>query len=182
MTKELFDEIVNKYHTDQCREEMWLLIEKLNVLQPANILEVGIEYGGSGMVWSYFSDKNQGHYLGIENLLNRVTSDLINKERVTIIEGLSFAEDVVSDTVDFLDNNEFDFIFLDGSHDIKDVYADIKNFWPLLKKGGILAIHDVANDKDGARIGLELAKKDGILNPTEDGFLIINHGTYWSVK
>jgi predicted O-methyltransferase YrrM len=37
----------------------------------------------------------------------------------------------------------FDFIYVDGSHKCLDCYADMVLSWPLLKRGGIMAVDDV---------------------------------------
>jgi predicted O-methyltransferase YrrM len=45
---------------------------------------------------------------------------------------------------------KYDYIHIDGDHSYKGVAADFEMFWPLLKKGGFLAIHDIGSpDKDG---------------------------------
>jgi len=36
-----------------------------------------------------------------------------------------------------------DFIFIDGSHHYDDVVADFENFYPYVKSGGIIALHDI---------------------------------------
>lgn len=38
--------------------------------------------------------------------------------------------------------NEYDFVFIDGSHDYADVKFDIENFWSVVRPGGILCGHD----------------------------------------
>lgn len=40
------------------------------------------------------------------------------------------------------EDESFDFIFIDGNHWYKYVYGDIFNWFPKLKKGGIIAGHD----------------------------------------
>lgn len=42
-------------------------------------------------------------------------------------------------------NRSLDFIFLDGSHEYKDVLLDLQLFYPKLKRGGIIAGHDYVN-------------------------------------
>ena len=42
-------------------------------------------------------------------------------------------------------NRSLDFIFLDASHEYKDVLLDLQLFYPKLKRGGIIAGHDYAN-------------------------------------
>ena len=38
--------------------------------------------------------------------------------------------------------NNLDFIYIDGSHETEDVYLDIKNWVPKVKKGGLILMHD----------------------------------------
>lgn len=37
----------------------------------------------------------------------------------------------------------FDFIFIDGSHQYDDVKRDVQLFYPSIKPGGVLALHNV---------------------------------------
>lgn len=36
-----------------------------------------------------------------------------------------------------------DFVFIDGSHIYEDAKADFEAYWPMVKKGGVLAMHDI---------------------------------------
>ena len=38
---------------------------------------------------------------------------------------------------------QFDFIYVDGSHKCLDCYGDMILAWQLLRKGGVLAVDDV---------------------------------------
>lgn len=41
-------------------------------------------------------------------------------------------------------NNYFDFIYIDGNHNFKNVYQDLKSWYPKLKKNGLMAGDDFA--------------------------------------
>lgn len=41
-----------------------------------------------------------------------------------------------------LDNESFDFVFIDADHNMKAVLNDLDNYWPKIKSGGIMAGHD----------------------------------------
>lgn len=44
----------------------------------------------------------------------------------------------------------FDFIYVDARHDFKGVEMDLKDYWPKLKTGGIIAGHDyITNEESG---------------------------------
>lgn len=49
-----------------------------------------------------------------------------------------------------------DFIFIDANHSYEDVHADISNYLPLLKPGGIMAGHDYGNFEGVVRAVNEL--------------------------
>ena len=43
--------------------------------------------------------------------------------------------------------NSIDYIYIDGFHSYEQVKKDIKNYFPILKTGGILAGHDIENSQ-----------------------------------
>lgn len=51
-----------------------------------------------------------------------------------------FSDDAIKDIP-----NNIDFIYIDGNHNYKYVKKDIENYFPIIKKGGILAGHDIAD-------------------------------------
>lgn len=74
------------------------------------------------------------------------------KERAKLIEGYSsqvaMAEGVKSSTgraVQFVD-----FLFIDGDHRYHEVLQDFNDWTPLLKTGGILAMHDARMGREGS--------------------------------
>lgn len=40
-------------------------------------------------------------------------------------------------------NKKYDYIYIDGDHSYKGVSFDVKSFWPKLKKGGYVLLHDI---------------------------------------
>jgi hypothetical protein len=57
-------------------------------------------------------------------------------------------------------------VFIDASHEYQDVYSDIKNWMPKIKKGGILAGHDFSYGP--VREALKDALGDGYIDFGED--------------
>jgi len=50
--------------------------------------------------------------------------------------------DITTRCVQDFQNGEFDFIYVDARHDRKGVYLDMTQWWPKLRKGGIMCGHD----------------------------------------
>lgn len=78
----------------------------------------------------------------------------LNKERQELIKQYAYNKlkqypnvEIVyknsSDFVERLEDNELDFIFIDGDHRYKSVLRDITMFYPKVKTGGIFAGHDI---------------------------------------
>jgi len=63
-------------------------------------------------------------------------------QRVVYKRGFSY------DVVENISDEYFDFIYLDASHLYKDVKRDLKEWFPKLKRGGIMAGHDYIEDED----------------------------------
>lgn len=60
--------------------------------------------------------------------------------RVSLIRASSLDSAAVLDRLD--DYRYTQFAYIDGSHKLSDVKADIETWWPLIEPGGILAGHD----------------------------------------
>ncbi len=58
------------------------------------------------------------------------------KSKVVILK--KFSSDALSDIKELLD-----FVYIDGNHDYKFVKKDMENYYKKLKKGGVLAGHDI---------------------------------------
>lgn len=60
------------------------------------------------------------------------------KNKITWVD--KFSDDAIKDIP-----NNIDFIYIDGNHNYKYVKKDIENYFPMVKKEGILAGHDIAD-------------------------------------
>jgi predicted O-methyltransferase YrrM len=64
------------------------------------------------------------------------------KKRTGWYPNLSIIQSKSEDYLPRVKKDTIDFIYIDGDHTEKAVNSDIKNSWPLLKSGGILAFDD----------------------------------------
>jgi len=60
---------------------------------------------------------------------------------------------------------KIDMLFIDGDHSIETVRSDSDNFFPCLKSGGILALHDHGNQFDGPRMAWDKLIAEGKVKP-----------------
>jgi predicted O-methyltransferase YrrM len=74
------------------------------------------------------------------NEAKKIAKKRLAKWRDKIVWIHKFSEKAAKDIPDA------DFIYLDGNHDYKYVKKDLKLYWPKVKKGGILAGHDIDSD------------------------------------
>jgi predicted O-methyltransferase YrrM len=144
-------------------------------LHPKKILEIGTHIGSSTVSIA----------LAMQNILNESylkTVDIRDVNNETLkpwVEHMSknspvnnlkllnldkFVEFVVSDSINFLknENQKYDFIFLDGSHNADYVYNEISFSLKILNPNGIILLHDYF--PDGKKIW---ENKEPILGPYE---------------
>jgi len=74
--------------------------------------------------------------------------------------------------------DELDFIYIDANHTYPYVKADIENFWPKVKKGGVLGGHDYC--KLSGKVGVKTAVNEFAKNNNLK--LHIGGTDWWIVK
>jgi predicted O-methyltransferase YrrM len=95
------------------------------------------------------------------------TSDLITQGRVRLLKSTS------ADAVSSFSDSSLDFVFIDGEHSYPNVFADIINWSPKVRPGGILAGHDY-----GVHPGVAKAVEDGFGR----GGFGLPAGSVWCVR
>jgi len=135
--------------------ELNQLIELVKKLKPKHILEIGSLYGGTMWYWmhavkgaeivsvdigvgapdSRFSDMEYAR-INLWPEWERETGCIITQIRAD-----STSPETVKSMKEYA---PFDFIFIDGGHYYETVISDWKNYWPMLRSGGLLAFHDIA--------------------------------------
>ena len=107
-------------------------------------LEVGYSTGINNTILNKFFNFEQ--IVAVDNFSAEINSNslLVNLRRknLTLVCGNSDSKRVLNTVKDY---GEFDLIFVDGSHEYKDVKKDLENYSKLLSKDGILAVHDIHN-------------------------------------
>jgi len=123
-----------------------------------NVLEIGSMYGGSLWCWKEgFSTleklvsidnlipESDGRYQSVLEARNKwpdIFKDV--KEFVPIIAD-SRAKETIERVMEEFPNG-IDFLFIDGDHRKESTIADFNNYLPLMRKNGIIAIHDIERE------------------------------------
>lgn len=64
---------------------------------------------------------------------------------------------------------DFDFIFVDATHTYHEVKADIERWWPRVRSGGVMALHDVGHrDFPGVQQAV-----DEVFGPAPEGTTVV---------
>jgi predicted O-methyltransferase YrrM len=134
----------------QIRDEINLLLLILNKVKPKVILEIGTMRGGTLFLFSYVAhekatlisvDINQ--HLWIRILLKYIFK---GKQKIYLIQGDSHNIKTLKKIKAILKDNKVDFLFIDADHSYEGVKKDFEMYSPLVRKGGIIAFHDIIPD------------------------------------
>ncbi len=66
-----------------------------------------------------------------------------------------FSDDALDDI-----EEKVDFVYIDGNHQYEYVRRDVRNYYPLVKKGGVIGGHDFFTDNGVANAITEFARKN----------------------
>ena len=123
-------------------------------LKPRMVLEIGSLYGGT--LWKWIQSSERGTTIVS---LDKIPDNHLHKlEDVMTARGLwaTWADRAGVRLVKMTGNSNdyevrswvkssapFDFIFVDGGHDMQTVTNDWNLYYPMLREGGVIAFHDI---------------------------------------
>lgn len=121
----------------------WELEELVRIFDyhgPAKVLEIGAWHGGTLWHWLHNSDG----VVVIDDGMRRAHdwehwAEELGTELV-LIKGSSQAPDAIWAAGELA---PYDFLFIDGDHTYESVREDWHNYSPMVREGGIIALHDI---------------------------------------
>ncbi len=135
--------------TTQIPSEIRALAAEVKELNPNIILEIGMYEGGTALIWAQLAAKR---VISCDIAPPGPRGDLIrafpppgSECRVTLLTGDSHSPDFVKRVERELGGEKVDFLFIDGDHREAGVARDFENYRPLVREGGIIAFHDIAD-------------------------------------
>lgn len=123
-------------------ELLWLINEHLIELNPHNLLEIGIASGGTSLILSKIFSNSTVYGLDLSDAL--IPKTLRKQQNFKMVIGNSIERGTIEKLKSLCE--EFDFILFDGDHSEQGIKADIKNYIPLLRKGGLAVFHDIRHE------------------------------------
>ena len=142
------EQIVDNSRTDKNTTHSYLplyqnlLIKKKESAK--NVLEIGIDKGGSIKLWSDFFLNANVYGLDIINIQN-VWEGINNKEKIILHTSIDAYNNDFFITHFLNKNIKFDFMLDDGPHTLESMKQFIKLYSQIMTDDGILIIEDVQN-------------------------------------
>ena len=142
--------------TGQVRSEITKLLEIIKDKNPKIILEIGTASGGTLFLFTNIAnpeatiisiDLPGGAFGGgyREWKIPIYQSFAKNKQKIRLVRANSHYLKTFEHVKKILDGRMLDFLFIDGDHTYEGVKKDFNTYSRLVKKGGIIALHDIVD-------------------------------------
>ena len=152
--------------TSQRSYEFLELVDIYKALKPMRVLEIGTQEGGTLYHWIRNAEKGckvmvmdifQNLPDSAEEELGKIWNEWAgNKVELYIHSGKSQDQNAFYYAYNKL--KEIDFLFIDGDHSYEGAKADFLNYGPMVRKGGVIAFHDLITPKHGRQNHIQICK------------------------
>lgn len=139
----------------QDRSELTSLLKMVSGQKPSVVVEIGTATGGTLFLLARVAAADAliisidlpcgpfgGGYPGWRVPLYR--SFATGDQRIRLVRADSHSRSTIGKVKSFLGSREIDTLFIDGDHTYDGVKTDFEIYAPLVKKGGIIVLHDIA--------------------------------------
>ncbi|MDD2753533.1 MAG: class I SAM-dependent methyltransferase [Candidatus Portnoybacteria bacterium] len=137
----------------QVRSEIISLLRRVKELKPRVIMEIGTAQGGTLFSLARVAP-DDSLMIGLDLPRRRrdypwwklrlFKSFARNKQQIYLIRKDSHREETLAEVKKILNGRPIDFLFIDGDHSYDGIKRDFELYSPLVRRGGIIALHDVA--------------------------------------
>jgi cephalosporin hydroxylase len=148
----------------QLRREIAGLLDELSKLKPRGLLEIGTANGGTLFLFAQVAHPEakiisvdlpygvwgEGYALWRMPIYRRFAR---KQQAVHLLRGNSHAPEMLARVRKALGSQPLDALFIDGDHSYDGVKMDFETYGPLVRKGGVIALHDIVqSDRPGFRV------------------------------
>lgn len=149
----------------QIRSEILRLSELVQECRPRTLLEIGTAAGGTFFIFCRCA-ASEAHLISVdlpegafgggyrvwrETVYRRFAAP---QQTVRLIRADSHTPATLERVIGELGGKPLDFLFIDGDHTYEGVKRDFEMYHPLVRKGGLIAIHDIV--KHPPSVGCEV--------------------------
>ena len=113
------------------------------VKKKGNLLEIGVQHGGSSLLWQSYLPKFTICMVDIHDIVNPRIWDLMdaNDNDYSFYENNAYDDSFVEQLAE--EWGSFDIIIDDGPHTLGSQLYAVQHYLPLLAEGGVFAIEDI---------------------------------------
>lgn len=147
----------------QLEGELACLLEDVRRLDPQTVVEIGTAAGGTLYLWTRLARPDAlivsidlpggqfgGGYIPLRTPLYRRFA----RERQTLhlLRADSHAISTLENLTKLLKGAPIDFLFIDGDHTYEGIKRDWEMYSPLVRRGGLIAVHDIATNYETIQV------------------------------
>lgn len=138
----------------QKKSEISSLYAAVSKLQPKIVLEIGTAGGGTLLYWTEAADA-KAKIISLDLPFGRfgagylptkakfIASFARDRQSLHLIAGSSHETQTKKQVETILRGEKIDFMFIDGDHTYEGIKADFNLYAPLVRAGGLIALHDI---------------------------------------
>lgn len=134
--------------------EVAAFLREVRALAPRSILEIGTASGGMLFLLAKCAapdasivsvDLPRGRFGGgyARWRIPLYSSFATRPQRINLVRADSHKRETLERVERILDGRPLDLLFVDGDHTYEGVMSDLQMYGPLLREGGLLALHDI---------------------------------------
>lgn len=156
-TAALYRLAMEHFGIQQIEAEIVPFLESVAEQRPRVVGEIGLKHGGNTFLFTQ-ALREMALFIGVDLHVQNVEKLRFLAQHgctMRFIEGSSYAPTTVDRVRRLLAGRQFDFLFIDGDHEYEGVVQDFVSYYPLVRPGGLIALHDIVPDnfaRTGCRI------------------------------
>jgi predicted O-methyltransferase YrrM len=141
----------------QVESEIRSFLDSARNIQPKNIVEIGTAHGGNLFLLTKIAqdggkiisidlpngDYGGGYFSRKQKVYKKFVS---GSQQMFLVRDDSHKPTTLDQVREILSEQMIDLLFIDADHSYEGVKADFEMYSPLVRPGGIVAFHDIAND------------------------------------
>lgn len=154
---------VSKYKAVQRVPEFAALLSNVRRIHPRMLVEIGTRHGGTFSCWPQICHPNatlisvdlpEGEFGGGsgDDVQRAMLALKKGTQSMRFIRDNSHSDSCVASVLNATNNTPVDFLFIDGDHSLEGVREDFERFSPLVRKGGLIAFHDIIPDSSNQHL------------------------------